>query len=692
MPKTFKDLDKIFRDADTCDKELFAEQRSNVLLIAGDHYAKKQSRFWSRVRDTNELVRESKLRLTQNHIQKIVKGYVNNIISLAPGVMAGPKNENELRDQKAAELNQAVWIDWKGRNNWKKRRREFIEDFVGIGEIFAKVFFDPNAGTFLGYDADTGQPVFSGTIICERFHAFNVLRDAKAKSMDDSRVLIPRKMADAEDIRSAVKALYSEQPALLEEKLSFIEESMDETFKVFDAQTGQYDDSVRGQLMYREYYFRPCAEYPTGYYFHTTSKGILFEGELPEGEYPIKYEGFDQIPTHPRARSIVKVCRPYQAEINRASSKMAEHQITLGDDKVLTQKGTKLEPGPVMPGIRHYTYTGMEPTIMAGRTGAQYLEYLSAKIGEMYSAASYDEDADKVDSGQVDAYTALYKSMRHKKRFALYAEKIENFERSICESVLRLSKAYLPDDAIVPAVGRPEAINIPEFKSTEDLRYQITIEPVSDDIETKLGKQLSLNHMLQYVGPQLGKDDIGKIMRNMPFANLDQSFNDLTIDYDNATNLILALDRGEEPYVSRNDDPKYMARRLLHRMRQADFSLMPNPVKQNYARYLATYQQIEIEHQQALQRQQSGFIPTTGPFIKITNFLEPDPADATKTIQVALPLDALRWVKSALDEQGTTTQAFDQLPEPVQASIANQAVSGEGPMGAMPMNLPRGMA
>ena len=62
-----------------------------------------------------------------------------------------------------------------------------------------------------------------------------------------------------------------------------------------------------------------------------------------------------------------------------------------------------------------------------------------------------------------------------------------------------------------------------------------------------MGKVLGMNHTLQYVGQQLTREDIGRMMRAHPYMNMEESFDDFTIDYDNAKNDILALERGEVP-------------------------------------------------------------------------------------------------------------------------------------------------
>src|SRR4051812_35147657 len=109
QPLTINELNPLYSDSEQVDSELFAEQRSNILLVAGDHFSKKSSRFWNRIREAKDISDETKLRLTQNHLHKICRTYVNAIISYAPGAGISPRNPSELQDQKAAELHSSVW-------------------------------------------------------------------------------------------------------------------------------------------------------------------------------------------------------------------------------------------------------------------------------------------------------------------------------------------------------------------------------------------------------------------------------------------------------------------------------------------------------------------------------------------------------------------------------------------------------
>lgn len=680
------ELNRLFTEGENCDKDIFAEQRSNILLVAGEHYNKKNSKFWTRIRDSKELSSEQKLRLTKNHLHKISNIYVNNIISQAPSVTPVPNNPKELQDQKAAELNKAVWEYAKEKLNLRIRTISAAKEFFDIGEVVEKIYWDPMAGRLIGYEQEVdelgqpvvdefGQPVssgkavFSGDLVIEQIYAFNLIRAAEAKSMAASPWLCYRKMVSLADLKNMVGDD--------EEKQKMIQGSQDETFLVFDGSKMAYGKNEKNQALVKEFYFKPCYEYPNGYFYITVQGGILFEGELPFGIFPIVYAGCDEVATTPRHRSPLKQARPYQIEINRAFSKMAEHQVSLGDDKVILQNGSKVTSGPHLPGIRTMYVTGMAPTILEGRAGNQYLEYGISQIAELYQIMGVAEDTEEKDQGGADPFANLYKSIRQKKKFAVYAEKFENFLKMRCKTYLELAKHYFDENMLIPAIGRSEYINIAEFKSQEPLCYQIKIEPMSDDIETMMGRHLTLNHILQYSSQQLSKDDIGKIIKLMPFANHEEAFSDLTIDYDTATNIILALDRGEVPMPNKQDNGAYILKRLSSRQKQSDYMLLDNQIKANYDQMIQYYEQIEAQKAADIKAAQSEFIPASGAMIKVDYYI-PDPTNKTRSIRATLPAESIDWLIKQLSAQGSSQEALTGQTGAVQADIARMLTQNNG--------------
>jgi hypothetical protein len=697
------ELNQLFSEGETADKEIFAEMRSNIQLVAGEHYTRKGNKFWNRLRDTKDITQEQKIRLTKNHIRKISQIYKNSITSYAPGVTAEPKDKSSVQHQKSAELKNAVWEDAKARQNINQKINQWASDYIDIGECYVKIYFDPNAGKFLGEEAkldengqvemdENGQPVSSGTakfvgdVVLERLFGFNIIRPKGCKDIFSAEWLAHRKMVETKDIKALIDASTVLSDQEKEELKQKVTDSPDQTYTVLDGNTGSYM-TVKGQTMLKEWYFRPCPQYPKGYFYLAVESSKLFEGELPFGIFPIIGAGFDQIPTSPRSRSIIKQLRPYQVEINRCASKMAEHQITLGDDKILVQNGTKLVPGIALPGVRSFQYSGMQPIVMEGRTGEQYLSYMNSQISEIYQVANVEEvQAEK--GGQFDVYAMLFRSIKDKKKFSYYTDTFESYLKLIFKTHSSLCQNYYTDQHLIPAIGKSEYINISEFKDIGELDDVAVIEAQTDDGETKLGKQLMLQHLIQYVGPQLAKDDLGKIIRLMPYSNDEQILEDLTMDYDQATNYILALDRGEVPQPNEYDAHEYLIKKLVNRTRQPDYMFLNDQIKQNYEQAISTHQEMKTEQEMKIKQAQSEFIPTGG-FLVACDFYTPDPGNPEKLPKrVRIPSEAIDWLMKQLQSQGSDQQTLDNMNKGALAQMSTmimQKIASQRGVSGQPM-------
>jgi hypothetical protein len=688
------DLQTLYREAESIDQELFAEQRSNLLLYSGEHYNKRVSSFYKRVKDSHELSTDQKLRLTKNHVQFICDAYTNQIVSSNPGVGFKAKNEKEQHDIKAAELHHAVWRDAHERYRMHEKIPDWCDSFVQIGEVIVKIYFDTSKGDIRGYNqkmhedqpvfmtpegeptletgerfgiqfepmSDPESPVRQGEFVFEEVFGFNLLRPEECKDMRDARWLGVRKMMNAKDLL-----------ARFPQHEDKIKPTEDRTYVVFDSARSGYSARLN-QVLFTEYYFRPCAEYPEGYYYMNTEDGILDEGVLPGGVFPLVYQSFRKFPTTPRGRSPIKTMRPYQAEINRSASKMAEHQITLGDDKVVMQHGSKLTSGATLPGVRGYYYSGAKPEVLQGRSGAQYLEYMRENIMELYQVMGVKELMGDIPA-QLDPMIMLYRAGSQKQRFSRHIKRFETFLIDIVTTYLKLAKVHLPDEAVIYAIGSNERVNLAEFRSVPDIGYEVEIDAQSEDIETKLGKQIQLNQILQYSGKRLSPEDIGKFIKQMPYVNLDETFNDMTMDYDSATNSILALDRGEKPPINQYDKHPYAIKRLSSRMQQADFRFLDPVVQENYKQKIDMHQQFQAQAQLAIQRAQQGLIPTGG-YLATVDLYVPDPTDPAKSKRLRIPSESVGWLVKHLEAQQSGLAPMSDAPMGAQAAVAQKFTAG----------------
>lgn len=675
MNKTITDLNALYQQAESIDTELFAEQRSNVLLCSGNHYARKIRDFLNR--SGSSINKDQKVRIVRNHIKKIMTTYQNNILSHSPGVSIKAKNDSELQDQKIAEMATAVWSDWRERSEFHSKNRKLCQDFVEIGECVVKIFFDPNAGKFLGYEPEVdemgmpiidedGQPKarprFEGEIVCERVLGFNLLRDPEAKAWEECRWVCIRKMVDTKTLKEMV--------SFDDDLIKLVQESSKQTYQVFDGQTSSYSES-KTQTLTREFYFKPCHQYPNGFYYICTDEGILFEGELPSGEWPFEILAFDEFPTSCRGYSMIKQLRPVQAEINRAASSIVQTQLTLGMDKIILRNGSSMEPGGEAHGIKSIQVVGQDPTVIPGRSGEQFVGYLADCISELYNISMVAEDSTEKENGQVDPYGMLFRTIKEKKKFIIWSEKYEKFLKNVCKKILKFSKAYYTEERMIPIVGRNEIVNISEWVNTPDLSYAIEAESSTDDIESKLGRQLSLNHILQYSSANLAPQDVGKILRMMPYVNSERLFDDMTLDYDISTNTILRLDRGEIVQPKPNDNHTYMISRLDNRMKSPDFDFLSPDIQQIYQQVYQQHSQLLADEQAKLQAMKDGFIPTGG-YLVACDFYVSDKTQPDKLPKrVRLPYESLMWLMTRLESQGMNQEQLSLMSDATLAGVGD---------------------
>lgn len=690
--KKLSELNQLYDEAEMLDKDVFAEMRSNILLVAGEHYTKYSPKYLNSIRNTRNLTESQKLRLTKNHIFKISKYYAETVLSLSPDGKILPRNDRELQDQKDADLHSSVYNYLSDTLRLKEKYREFCSDFVDVGECAALIKFDYTKGRHTGFEpvvddvgnpifdemgepvVDKKKPTFSGKFTVERLYGFNLLFHPGASDSGDAQCFIVRKMVPNKDLM----AQFGDSDEL---KRSFGSNTHQE-FVVFDAQKARYE-KAKDQTLVREYYYPSCYKYPNGYYVIATESVILAEGELPGGIFPIVYAAFNRPQTARRGKSIIKIARPYQAEINRASSQAAQHQITVGDDKILYQSGTKLQSGALLPGVRGITYTGAQPEILPGRAGMQFVEYISQQITEMYQAVNMEEITREKESLAQDPYTMLYRSAKHKAYFTSYADKFGQFIKDFMETLLSLAKFYLPDDELIPAIGKNEVVNIAEFRSNDRLSHEIKIEAMDDTVDSMLGRQLTFNHILQYVGQNLDKESIGKLIKAMPYGNFESGFDDFTLDDDIVMNDMLAMERGElAPPPGNYDDHQKMIKRLSKRMREPDFKFLDPQIQNQYQIKINMHEKAEADRQAQLIAAKNEYIPADGPMIACDMYVEdPDPTKAPKRARV--PQRALNWLLDQLEAQGLSLAQLENqnqgaLAEMAQMLGAQQGVASPG--------------
>ena len=699
-------LDELYRKAATVDDKMFSEMRSNVLLYSGDHYTKKGAKFWHRIRTSKHLDEQTKLKLTKNHIENICDKIAAKILLFAPDALCTPNNPKEMQDQKTAELNNSVLDFQKREMKMRSRIRRFCSSFVQIGECHAKVFWNDKKGELIGYEpvmhsdeafekhgydsydeegyaydekglmiTDKAKPVFRGKLEVEEVLGFNMLRDPDCEEMDESPYYIVRKMVN----KSFVKNILKSQGRM--EECKKIDDD-EETFQVFDGDKAAYSRDDSDNVMLREHYYRPCENYPNGYYYIAMRDMILTQGELPFGIWPFVSAGYKKVKTSARYRSPIKTMRPYQIEINRTASEIATTQVTLGQDKVILNHGSKISHGGKVAGVRAITVTGgNDYKVVQGRDGSQFFPHMKDQTQELYSVMNVEE-GDPIKDGQLDAYALLYVANKNREKFSEQGETFEEFVIELYELILKMSRLYLDDDMVIPMIGKSEIVNIAEFKHSEPFRYRVKVEPISDDANSMLGKQLTIQHLMQYLGNEMGDADKGMLIKQLPFLNSDEMASDLTRDYDNFVNDCLAIERDEEPMFNQYDNHVYLINKAAARMREPDFRFLPENQQMMYQQYIQLHEQMEQQNIEAAQRLKEGMIPVGGPLVTVDYYKTTTNSEGEVTTKRAKMFQrSLEWLEQQLEAQNMSMEKMEQMNQGALAEIANSMPPQGMPVG-----------
>lgn len=688
---SIEDLNKLYSEGESIDKAHFAEQRTNILLYNGNHFKKNAKGFIDRNKD--KLSQDTKLKLSENHIQVVCNRLIASVNNQSPNCMFVPNNDNELSDIKDAELCNSVKANAEVQLNYEDKVEKLLNNFVITGEAFQFYYFDPYGGKLVGYKQKTNEageplfitptgeettvskglfneqfqpaqgeePVFEGAIKMEVVHPYNVVRHKSANSVDDSPFLCFGKYVSPTE----AKKLVINHPE--REKLEkSIESCGADTWKTFDPGASDYIDTT-GQVFIKYWFFRKCFDYPNGYFKVQMNDEIITEDELPFGVWPIEYVGFRSVASSPRSVSIIRDLRPAQTHLNYLVSNSAFHLVALGDDKIITQMNTKLQMGPTWNGVRSFSVNGPAPVILQGRDAGQFENAIARQVATIYRLA--DDTYQTEETKLQDPWAMLFARMSQKLKHSSYAKKFERFLCNGWSIYIQLAKHYYDESQVIKRVGAREAINIKEFKNMSDDGYQIKAKPVSGTLEEQLGASLQIQQVLQYVGKDLPKNVIARMINQMPFLSKESVVGDLLLTDKNIDNDILSLDRGEWSEAMKDDEhDKYIAK-LKSRMKQADFRMLPQQVKEMYQQRYQQHVDLQAQVAAELQQSESGFIPMDGGLIKVSIF------DDSTNQNMVIPYTAIMWLKDKLAAQGAGQEMLSQLDKQSQNDILTKAAA-----------------
>jgi hypothetical protein len=553
-------------------------------------------------------------------------------------------------------------------NSFEKKKLGWAKDAVTTGETYALVRFEGDAGYFLGYDVEmdpfTGMPIpetqtprFAGRIGVDKLYGFNVHIDREADSFAEAKFATVDKL----HWRDKTPERYKPEP----DQLDMINGSVDIHYKVFNGLDGSYQIE-KNHVMIHETYIRPCPMYPTGYYFFWTDTGVLEQGELLT--FPLFQYNWQDADTSARGFGAIRDLKQTQLEINRIATLAVKESVTLGYSLLLTQLGTKLSQESFGNGMRTVYYAGMKPEIVAGKNGEQYLTKIQEETKDLYTIANVKMHEEE-EEGSGDIMALLTRSMKQKAKFKENGIRFQKFLRDVSACMLEYARAYLSEESIVPMIGKSDVVNMAEFKNTDPLCYQIKIIDSNSDVDTAIGKSLQATQVLQYSGKQLNDEQLGLVIESMPFLDNDNLSKSFTLNLKVAENIILGLDRGEQPLFDREQPHEYIINKMVSRKLEADYALLGPEIHEAYELRLEAHREVFKEQSDAAQRAKDGFIPSGGFLVPIQLY---GAGKEGKAERLKIPSESLYWLVDQLGTQNSSQAQLNGLPLSQQALMAPQ--------------------
>jgi hypothetical protein len=157
----------------------------------------------------------------------------------------------------------------------------------------------------------------------------------------------------------------------------------------------------------------------------------------------------------------------------------------------------------------------------------------------------------------------------------------------------------------------------------------------------------------------------------MPFLDGNNALKRLAVDYENAENDMLAMERGEKAFLSPYAENKIYIDAATNRMKQADFRMLDPQIQQLYVQYVQQHEAELKRKEEAAQAMKDGMIPTGGALITCSMQV-PDPAKPGSSKQVRLPYEALVYLMKQLEAQGKSLETLQSMNQGAMAEMAAQ--------------------
>jgi hypothetical protein len=696
-------LDELLRQARTARSRLEPIWFMNVAFYEGLHWL-----AWDGRALFEPKLRPGRMRLVDNRIQPIVRKEVAKLSKSRPVFTAVP-NSGDTSDTNAAELTeQLARYMWQHLKLNEQRTKALLWSRI-CGAGFLKAYWDSTVGpkrqVLVGdagqvITAPNGAPLDPMMVMGL---PEEVRRGVKVKTIAQGDVRVETR-SPFQMYPDPIADSWSEAEWVIEESIKSVGWVRDRYGVTLQADTPANPGLIQARMgggnllspgyggyngvRVREYWCRPCNEYPNGCRTVWSQNQILDQDLSPFDPFPYVMIRGIEVPGRLWPSSIVEALRPQNVELNKLLSQIAENSNRVGNPTILASKQAINDPDKFIAnisspgGIHFFDDIGSPNTVPTYLQAPPLPEYLIQRIQQIYEsiqeiAGQHDVSSASVPPG-VTAASAINLLMESDD--TMLAPAVEDYEIGLGDlgtKVMRLVAEFYTDQRTIQIGGDNGSWQFIDFKgSMLKGNTRVQVQAGSAFPQSKAAKQAQIQDLMTYFvqsgNPPHGRQ-LAQFLQDSQIGGAERLVEDYTRTEQQVNRENVKLGQGVPVPINDYDEDQDHIDGHQDFQRTPAYDNLPPQIKQLFAQHVSAHRQrLAAQQTQQLQTQLqlSGMVPanmTPAALQDEQQLSQLDPND----LQAAQL--HLQGAQQQLDMQGTAAQQAQQAAQ-AQAQLQGQQV------------------
>jgi hypothetical protein len=332
-----------------------------------------------------------------------------------------------------------------------------------------------------------------------------------------------------------------------------------------------------------ECWYKPCDEYPTGFYAVITGSDVIhFENELPGGEFPFIYCEFDPDCDNFYGTTPLSYARRPQIELNGLLSQMGDGRSRGMFGAWLQPRGANMDipTGAPLEVLGYNDNAGRPAFVQPQPTSEAAYRMVDVFMG-LLSQTSGITDTEQATSGR----DRLYAAEQDNTKLGPALRSLHSFLKRAAMRILNLYRDNAQFDVLYSVSDKNAESDVRAF-SVGKIKYS-SVE-MSIDSALPLNRQAKREQVLMFY--QAGLIDKSDALSMMEFGNIEDAMGTSNLDRERARNENLMLTVQAVGVEEFEDHAAHLEEHLAE-MKQEKWYLLDDELKNNFRMHVNLHRQ-----------------------------------------------------------------------------------------------------